>query len=537
MARIKAKPVRDAPPRFQKEEILPEESKNFLLGLVTDVDPAKIPNEALTSVFNMCYRRGMLLRRNGLTLHSTKPDSSKILNLYGVEDPTSGAALLRFTSNKIYRYTNTGWTDVTPSAIAANSGGVYDYFSFTVGDSRPFFANGVDPIREIDLTLDVYKALGNAPSYKYITTAFNRLIGANADEVGWSGDLNYEEWDPLVDLSAGSTPIVESPSDVNDDITGLFSQSNNLIVPRQRSLWIGSAQASATNPFKFRSAITGIGADCPRAIKLTRHGLIWFNLQNLAVYVWNFSQFDPDGSDIAAPIRTNLRNAIASNIEDIWATFSWSRNEFSLHSYSDVTSKTTVWTYSFTYKNWTKSEFNSICESQDLAIDGSSVEIDMLTGTIDDLSGTIEALAGISSGANRLMADINGELYIQKEYEGLTNQSADITLTDNGTSFTSEVESKIYESVTNDTFINAHSITLIPYSVGSVSFSYSKDDGQTFSTPKVITFVTADLNKGHKIVKRKAIKADRFLWKIESSDCMFALTSASVKSIQINERR
>lgn len=537
MARLKARPVRDAPSRFVEEEILPIESQNFLVGLVTDVDPAKIPNEALTSVMNMCYRRGMLMRRNGLTLHSTKPNTAKILNLYGVKDPTSGAVLLRFTSNKIYRYTNSGWVEVTPSLIAANSGGNYDYFSLTVGDGRPFFANGIDPIREIDLTAGTYKALGNAPAYKYITTAFNRLIGASSDEVGWSGDLNYSEWDPLVDISAGSTPIVESPSDVNDDITGIFSQSNNLIVARQRSLWIGSAQASATNPFKFRSAITGIGADCPRAIKLTRHGLVWYNLQNLAVYVWNFSQFDPDNSDIAAPIRTDLRNAIASNIEDIWATYSWSRNEFSLHSYSDVTSKTTVWTYSFTYKNWSKSEFNIICEAQDLAIDGSSVEIDMLTGTIDALSGTIEALGGISSGANRLMADINGELYIQKEYEGLTNQSADISTTDNGTSFSCNVKSKVYESVSNDTFVNSQSITLIPYSAGTVNFSYSKDEGQTFSTPKAVIFTASDLNKAHKVTKRKAVKTDRLLWKVESTDCMFSLTSASVKSIQINERR
>src|SRR5258706_504566 len=81
---------------------------------------------------------------------------------------------------------------------------------------------------------DTYKEAGaNSPKVKFITGFFNRIVGAYRVEgtepngpvsVVWCADADTTKWpnDAPPDISTGQTPLVDSPSDLADFITGIF---------------------------------------------------------------------------------------------------------------------------------------------------------------------------------------------------------------------------------------------------------------------------------------------------------------------------
>ncbi len=519
--------------------------KDFNEGLFTDQDPFRVPDNALVQATNVVYARGQPLRRNGLTDYSiTKPNSNKILKMFAFYSDDAGITVLRFTPSTVYRAGSAGWTAITPSAIAAFSGSVDDRFWLTVGDNRCFVSNnGIDPIREIVPVSSIYQAVGNAPRYRYITTAFNRLIGANfynpggtsvPFQLGWSGDLNYTEWDTTVDPSAGSTELVDSPSDTNDDITGLFSYANLLIVPRIRTMWIGVGQPSATAPFVFYSAVPTVGCDVPYSQQLTNYGLVWLNYQEQAIYLWKpatGSQNEP--ISIAHP---KVARAIKQDITDpnlVWSSYSSDRRTYSLFIANSGSSTVIEWSFNFDYQVWTKSEFgNDVSSVDDLDFSASTGSIDELTGIIDDLVGTIDELGGLVSASTRFFGYLNGDLRYQKDYFGATVESANIVSTDAGTSYTTTIGVKGLESPVDYLFQHLVRATLVPRATGTVNLQYSKDDGQNWTTAKSVTFVSGDLNKAYDLQLRKAFRAKRIMWRITTSDCMCSLIGFFVEGIK-----
>lgn len=535
--------VREVPSIKDEETLLGTD--NFDEGLITDLDIARVPNNGLTTATNIFSSKRLTLRRNGTTIYPiTKPNSSKILGIYGFFHEGTGITLIRATKANLYRAGSAGWTAFVPTAIAAFSGSDSDFFSFTVGDNRAFCTNnGIDPIREIDPSLMTYKALGNAPRYKHLTCAFNRVIGANLYvpagtsnpvQIGWSGNRNYAEWDSTVDVSAGSSPLVDSPSDTNDDITNLFSVSNLLIVSRERSIWIGISQPSGTAPFRFYAALDKLGADIPRAIESTDYGLVWFNFQNAACYAWNPGL----GQKIAEELdfSTKVRRGIKADISDpnyIFGSYSGDGRVFSLCIADPNSSTVKAWEYFFLDKRWAKSEYMNVTEMVDLDFASSTVSIDELTGTIDALSGTIDSLGGLVSITTRFLGFTNGELHTQTFYHGYpTSADSVIKISDNGTAFTTTLATKLIEAPVDYLFANFVRAPITPYSTGTVTLAYSKDDGLTWTTAKTKTFITGDLDKQYYLQLKKAMRFKRIMWRVTTSDCMCALNGFYVKAVQ-----
>lgn len=519
-----------------KENVLG--TNNFALGLITDADPLTLPDNCLSIGTNLVYSRNQLLRRNGTVLYTiTKPDSSRILLMFGYTTPVDGLALLRFAATKLYRVASGGgWTEITPSGIAAFSGGDFDPFFVTVGDDRCFAANGVDAIREIKPSTNTYVALGNAPIYKYITTGFNRIVGANltggdAFEIGWSGDLNYSEWDSLVDPSAGSTPLVDSPSDTNDDITGLFTIANNIIVMRLHSIWVGVAQPSTTAPFRFYPGLAKVGADCPKGQCLTDYGIAWYSYQDSATYVWN-----PELGNVPAEkldISANVARAMKIDAYDpsyVSASYSSDAKTLSILMESPLTSTRIQWDYNFRTKTWLRNTILDVSGIFDVPVPSSVVTIDDLTGTIDSLVGTIDSLGGIVSRSTRFYGRTDGDLHYMTFYHGIVSQSGNIQLTDAGTSFDTTIAYKVLELPLGYMFVNLIRAVVTPWSVGTVTLSYSKDGGLNWTTAKAVTYVSGDLNQPQIIQFKKAIRARTIVFKLTTSDCMCTNNGIYVKA-------
>lgn len=520
MAIIGSQPVKVRIPRTTQEEQALAQTSDFLEGYWPDVDSLILPVNGLTYASNVAYFKNQLWRRNGQVPYDiTAPDSEQIMGLFAFYIPSIGFLLFRFSPDKIYKVTSSGWVEITPNAVTLN-GGVLNYYNTTFIDSRIFFTNdGIDPIYEIDTGTDEYKAVGNAPSARYITSAFNRLIAAFITgapdipfRIQWCGESNYTQWDPTIDISAGQQDLITSPSNISDDITGVLTAAQSLIVPRQRSMWIGTHLPSATTPFSFFPQLPRLGADLPRTILLTEKGLIWLNAQTTSVYVWDLSTTEVP--TISEKVRRELKAALQL-ASQVWAAYSHEIAVYTLFFSYQSESVVRYFEYSFDTKTWVIGEYpNSPTVCSDIDFSSSVTSINDLTGTIDDLVGPIDSLGGLIQTSNRYFGYADGTITYQTFYSG----SGDITLDDNGTEFISRVQSKNIQVPITDTFINLIRLQVAPFSTGSVTLSYSKDNGNTWTVAKTVTFT--ETGKYQLVQLRKAIKAEYIMWKAETDDCM-----------------
>src|SRR5690606_38652402 len=261
----------DYTPRFTEEKLIPIVGSKVSMGMITSLDPEDIPNEAVIDAANIRVRYDKTSRRPGTNLlEPTKPDSNTILKLYNFKRNSGDQDFIRFTADGLYRRGASSWIPI----VGTLTGSVTDRYSVvTAFDKLVFSNNGVDNIQVVDISTDTFAPLGNAPRYKYITAFANRIIGAyynetgteNPAQVGWSADQLITEWDPLTDISAGSGPLIESPGDLADFITGIQGFTNVLVITRERSIWLATKNPSASQPLNFFCAIPGIGCGCPHS--------------------------------------------------------------------------------------------------------------------------------------------------------------------------------------------------------------------------------------------------------------------------------
>lgn len=526
-------------PRFvgsTDEEINLVSAEDFLAGMITDADPQNIPPNAQQLIKNGMFARNLLFRRNGLSLYTlTKPNSNRVMALFAFFETLTGINLLRFTPSTVHKATAVGWTVFAGPALVGTS---TDYFNFTVADNRAFFANnGANVIMELLPGTNAWAALGNAPKYRYITSSFNRIVGASLVtgtnvpyQVGWSGDLNYPQWDPLVDISAGNTPLVDSPSDLADDITGLFNLSSFLCIPRQRSIWLATKQGSATNPFNFSVAVPRIGADVPRTIKLAAAGLFFYSYGKSEVYFYDpgkYGQSQPE--EIGAPIRRYLKTLI-DDPNNVFATFNSDTGVYTILINRNTDSICRGLSFNISTKNWVYEEYNNnVSCFSDLDYSTSTTNINSLSGTINGLFGAINSLGGLVSKSYRFVGFNSGDISIQNNYSGFPSEVSNIVLTDNSDPFISCHDSKIIEVPLLNEYVTKCRVGFKPMTTGNISLYYSKDDGNTFSLYKTMNVNSNMINKNQIIVGNKFLNTRRFQWRFQSSDCMYSLNRFDVE--------
>ena len=361
-------------------------------GMITTIDSADIPNSALQKAKNVRIRLDKTETRPGtILLEPVKPDSNRVLGLFLFKDKGGLSYTFRFTKSGIFIRNISEWTAVTGTL----TGGDGDRFRFaSVLDSAIFSNNGVEPLQTIDTTALTFGNLGNAPRYRYVTGFFNRVVGAarrgsSEVEVGWSGDNNVTEWDPAVDESAGSSPIIESSSDLSDFISGIFGFTNVMILMREQSIWLATKQPIAQNPFNFYSAVPGIGCDAPNSIATAMGGIVWFDRRTGSVWFYT-----PGGQPerIGKPID----NKLVDGIDDpgiIYGSFASIPNEYTVGVPRVGTDLVSTYTFNFETKAWVYDEMYGITSINDTPVPSAITTIDQLFGTIDGLIPTIDELS------------------------------------------------------------------------------------------------------------------------------------------------
>lgn len=500
-------------PKSPPVEVTLMAAQKLSAGMITSLDPADIPDEAITDGLNVRIRYDKISRRSGSSVYGVaKPDSNAIQEMLSYKKYDGTGTILRFTNTSVYKNPS-AWVALTGTL----TGSITDRIHATVAFDRVIFANnGADPFQICDTGLTSFAALGNAPVYKFITVFANRVIGAylidgsgnSPIQIGWSGDANIAEWDGNVDISAGSSPLIDSPLDNSDFITEIFGFTNVLIVCRERSLWIGTKQPSATQPFFFYCDVPGIGCGCSNSAAVIPGGICFVDHRTKKVYSYVPGQPPVD-------ISTNVEIAgsggpsIFANIEDpnnVFGTYDNTKNEYIVAIPSITTNTIRLWIFNFRTQAWTYDERVGLTYIGNLEGTVSSITVDSLIGSVDSLIGTVDSMTNPNDSVPSLAYGYN---------DGTLLREDPVNLDDNGISYLSRIVSKQFTLPVTDQYICRVRLEFFVRVATVINLYYSKDGGISWTLGRVDTLPT--LNTPFLIEWNEQIKCRKFMFKIESN--------------------
>lgn len=511
-----------APNSQPKERVLIGEAR-VNTGMSSSVDPADLPGTYLRLAKNARIKNDLTRRRPGTVISGpTKPNSDRVL-LYTVCNRFDGTAVyLRFTANAthLHRQGAGSWTAITGAALGFTTTSRPKLFTL---NDRFFFLTGADEIQEINLTANTYADLGNAPKYKYACGFFNRIVGANLYStsapnptlIGWSGDLNLGEWDPLTDISAGSTPLLEAQADFADPITGLFGFAQVMLVLREHSLWLASKRPVASNPFQFQAAFPSVGCDTPDSATQKRNGLIWYDRRSNQVYDYTIGSAP---TPIGDSIRKELSSRVGS-VSGVSGTYDFAEDQYHLLVFSESSAITTVFVYDFRRQGWTFDEIPNAYSISSLDGGLQALYIDDLVGMIDDLVGTIDSLGSDTATEENI-------------FYGRTDGSlleADHTVdTDDGVEVKLELESKIFALPSSDISVNRTFFKIDVSIPTNLSLFYSRDGGASWILGKTLSVIETGR---HILTVSRHITTSEYAWKITSALGSFDLLEYRIEGL------
>jgi len=544
MARISTKNPILAPPQVPDPiQLLSEVRVDG--GMNTRIDAADIPQNQLVLARNVYVDADKLIRFDGTILLTPPKPATDLLDLengdqllqedtfdilldqgntepinvlYTFQRFNGTTVFLRFTDNKVWRRLSNSWLEVTSATpYTLPTGGRVRLLPF---NDRLFFVSGTNNIYEIDFTANTYAYLGNAGKYKYITGFFNRIVGANKYDtstpnptlVAWSGDLNFAQWDANVDISAGSTPLLEAASDFADPISGLFGFASVMLILRERSLWTAQKRPVASNPFLFQAAYPFVGCDTPNSAVQKRNGIIWYDYRSNQVYDYTLGDRP---REVGEAVRDNIKPKI-TNKENPIGSYNPITNEYILTIPGTNTTVTYAYVLNLNNGAWTERTIeNCTCI---YAFDNTSAAllIDELSGTIDELSGTINDLANLTTSPPTLYYGMSqGDILIASPVD-----------TDNGASIETILQSKIFKLYDRYISITRIRFTYIPLRAGEFTVQYNNGNGWT--TYKTVTFDLNAVGIRSRVACTKQVRAREFQWRITSLAGNFATLDYSI---------
>lgn len=486
-------------------------------GMNSFIDPADIPNGVATvSSFTRTYADYTYRALGATEQTGTKPDSLPVL-LYCTYKRFDGSTLfLRFTKNRIDKWVAGAYTNITGTALTgADTDRIRFITSADASNDYLFFTNnGVDEIQVLNAGASTFADLGNAPKYRHACVFFNRVVGVNLAGsspnpvlVGWSGDLNYTQWNPLTDISAGSTPLVEAQSDYADPITGVYGFAQVMLLLRERSLWIATKRPVASNPFQFQAAFPSVGCDTPFSATQTRNGIIWYDYRTNQVYLYEVgSQPQPVGD----AIRVTLRNAI-TDVSLMWGSYDNINNTYFLTVPTTASTTARIFVLNLNTGSWSYDDRLQVYGVYPLDGGSARLVIDQGVGTINSQVGTINN-AGVVTAAT-------ARNYFGYRTGEISYEDAVDTDTITASSLQMEWRSKIFRYAKSDMMISSVMLLYQGVRNGSFSLQYCKNGG-AWQTYKTITVTDTTRRRAY---LRKLIRANEFQWRVTSSSGDFKL--------------
>lgn len=491
-------------------------------GMNSRIDAADIPANVASLLKNARTSSDNTQRAPGFVeLAGTKPDSLPVLMYTQYTRFDESIVYLRFSRSRVDKYTSGTYTQVTGTLSGTDKDGIRwittadatrDYFIFT--------NNGANAIQVLNPAVTSFATLGNAGRYRYACSFFNRIVAANKVDpstpnpvlIAWSGDFNFTEWNPLTDISAGSTPLTEAQSDYADPITGLFAFASVMLILRERSLWTATKRPVASSPFAFQAAFPSVGCDTPSSASQMRNGIVWYDFRSNQVYAYQVGQ-------IPQPIGTPIKDEILGAITDkdlVWGSYDAVKNTYILTIPSTTTTVSKIFFYNFDTDSW---HYDEVVGAYGYyPVDGGSTRLvyDQLTGTYDQLAaaGTYNNIGAVAeSPPKNFIGTVSGSLL--EELPSSDSMSGEF-----------KWESKVFRLPMGDQSISKLMLLFEPTRTGSLTLEYRRNGG-AWKEYKTVSFNPVDGRT--RIYCKKHIRANEFQWRIRSASGNFKLLEYKIE--------
>ena len=254
----------------------------------------------------------------------------------------------------------------------------------------------------------------NAPGAQVITTFAERVIVGNLkteitvpgpsavgdpSALAWSANGLPLDWNildaTLVPTGAGTELLIQSPSDANDAITGLFGLTNEMVILRERSIWHATRQPFASSPFRFLPIIVGFGCDLMYSAVQGEGGVFYADFRSKGVF---FYQPGARPQRISLSIDDELFEDL-QNMARVEGAFDAREREYHLGlNLGDTNKITKRWIYSVRTQAWS---FDDGLELDTIASFVDFTNLDILPDEpAGDLTGSLPALPpGIIMGS------------------------------------------------------------------------------------------------------------------------------------------
>lgn len=345
------------------------EVQDVTAGIVNNLPRDKRPPGSLITGTNARVRKNWVGRRPGWSRYAElPPDVNDIIKVVPFRDQEDVDWIIRLAVGSAHASrTNSGnWNPFTGDLLQFYSKITYAQFP----PSRMFVAVGPQQkITEINIenftmtevpateyicgTDPLIFSRAIIPSAKFVTSFAERIVvaylyredGVFSGGIQWSKPEDPLEWNQLEPVVVGGVPnpcnLVEtgageeflnfSPSDTGDEITGIFSFEQVMIILRERSIWHATRQPFATAPFRFIPVTTEVGCDMPYTAVRVESGLIFADYRTKGVYFYRPGILPQRLNDNIADLDSFLQGI--TNLETAEAAFDPLNREYHL-SYS-----------------------------------------------------------------------------------------------------------------------------------------------------------------------------------------------------------
>jgi hypothetical protein len=362
----------------------------------------KRPGGSALDARNARSRKDWIGRRPGTVefMAGLKPDSNPILAIASMYFDRDVRYVLRVTKDSVYAaLSSDNWIEITGNSDDLQ--GIDKRVKVTQMHRWGFIASEHKQIVSVDFDNYTYSPIEGAPKAKFLVPYADRLVAAHTSTplegkvstmVMWSANGDPFVWDPLEDESAGLNPLDSAPSDYGDEITGLAVLGTQLVILRERSIWITERQPIAADPFRFIPLIAKYGCDLPDTVATIPGGVIFADRRSNGVFLYAPGSLPKKISD---PIHNDLYSDIG---EAKWITGAYDPFEQEYHLALNVPKVmknvdgswlvteylVKTWVYSLRTNAWTydigpeASALGNVYSLHDL------VMIDELTDDIDD---------------------------------------------------------------------------------------------------------------------------------------------------------
>jgi hypothetical protein len=379
-----------------------------------------------------------------------------------------------------------------------------------------FIASRDARIIKIDLKASTYGEVDGAPYARFVTVFADRVVAAGiapdslgSTKIQWSANALPEEWDALENEGAGEENLISSPSDTGDDITGLHALTQEMLILRERSIWVATRQPIVFAPFRFQPISVNHGCDLPYSAVKVENGVIWADYRSKGVWL-----FQPGSQP--QRISDQIDDQLFVDLENLkWAEGSYDPFNREYHlglATAPGEQLTKIWVLNLKTGAW------AYDDTPIIQTIGQTVQLDDLI-MIDELLGTIDAQNPAPSG---VINDWEGSEVLPTGILKGTNtgevliQSYDADDDWNAFNFEFEWQSHSMAAFELRRTLTDLMLTIEAPISGTATLQESKDE-ISWVNDKVVT-ITGATNRQRIGLPRRQITGNDLFWRI-SSDC------------------